>query len=149
MAELDFPITTPWLQSLIDACYLVGSQHPARQFPTEAGDIFSGLFIAAGSNFSIRLHEWVKNDPRELHDHRYDCVTIVLDGGVWEVTPQGRFWRAPGDVIFRRAEEPHRIEIDPEHPLPRTLFLTGAPRRQMGFHTSSGWVAADAFLGRK
>jgi hypothetical protein len=103
-----------------------------------------GFFPNGGlvSGGSIYVHEWLESDPRGMHDHWYDCVSIVLDGGYWEVTPQGRFWRAPGDIIFRRAEEPRRIEIDPAHPMPRSLFITGPKRRAMRFHNVKGSVPA-------
>ena len=112
--------------------------------------VFERACIAArvGGN-SIYYHKWLRSDPRDLHDHFYDCVTLVLSVGLFEETPEGRFWRAPGEIIFRKAEEPHRIEIDPEKPPPETLFIVGPVRREMGFYTDAhGWLSQDRYYAK-
>jgi hypothetical protein len=93
----------------------------------------------------IAVHEWISSDQRHLHDHPYDCVSIILRGGYWEVTAEGRIWREKGDIIFRRAEQAHRVELDPEQPKPISLFISGPQIRAFGFHTDKGWVAAKPY----
>ena len=75
-----------------------------------------------------------------MHDHTWDCVSIVLDVGYFKVTPEGRCWCPPGEIIFWRADEPHRIEIIPARA--RSLFIRGMMRREHGYHTAARWVRA-------
>ena len=35
-----------------------------------------------------------------------DWGALILKGGYWEHTPQGKFWRGPGSASFRKAEDP-------------------------------------------
>lgn len=102
---------------------------------------------------SCRLHVILaSDDDRALHDHPWSYATVILRGGYVEVRPvspeaqmQGRFdltnreWIAPGRVLFRRAESPHRLEV-PRGQTCLTLFLTGPRRRTWGFQTPRGWV---------
>lgn len=131
-----------WLAAVLDATYRLMAAQPERRDAIRDREvaIYERLIIGRAPAASIYVHEWTQSDERDLHDHCYDTVSIILDGGYWEITPEGRFWRAPGEIIFRRAEERHRIELDPEHPMPRSLFIVGPRRRQMGFHAPSGRV---------
>lgn len=98
--------------------------------------------------FSGRIHHILRSDlDRDLHDHPQDYVTIILRGGYREFRaeiidnrPQivGR-WHGPGTVLFRFAEDPHRLEVPPGT-VTTTLFITGPRRRTWGFHTRDGWV---------
>lgn len=45
--------------------------------------------------------------------------------------------RRAGDVVFRCASTPHRLEIDGNACV--TLFLTGPKVRAWGFHCPQGW----------
>jgi hypothetical protein len=40
-------------------------------------------------------------------------MTIILKGGYWEHTPQGRFWRGPGTIKLASCDALHRVELDP------------------------------------
>ena len=46
--------------------------------------------------FNIFLHKILKSDLGDLHDHYWSYFTIILKGGYWETTENGRFWRGPG-----------------------------------------------------
>ena len=39
-----------------------------------------------------------------------DWGALILKGGYWEHTPQGKFWRGPG-LRFRKAEDLHWLEL--------------------------------------
>lgn len=96
------------------------------------------------------------DDDRALHDHPWANVTLVLAGGYVEHTPQGKFRREVGDLVFRRATTLHRLELLPE--LRRhgreiygrqktwSLFLTGPVVRTWGFACPQGWVPWQRFV---
>lgn len=93
---------------------------------------------------NIYIHTICRSDEdRALHDHPWPNVTIVLMGGYWDhIIEAGgvhrRVWRAPGDVVFRRAGTAHRLEL-PEASSALTLFITGPKVRAWGFHCENGW----------
>lgn len=96
---------------------------------------------------AIYKHVWLRSDPDDLHDHPWDFCSVILKGGYWEVTPDARAWRAPGSIVFRKAEELHRVELDPAHPRPESLFITARRRRAWGFVTPDGWVDGESYRG--
>lgn len=107
----------------------------------------------------IRVHHILRSDvDRELHDHPFDYVSIILRGGYREITPPRtdferdmgypvqHVYRAPA-VLFRRAESAHRLILD--RPA-WTLVLRGPHRREWGFHVPGrGWVHWREFVGSR
>jgi len=118
--------------------------------------------------FNIDLHKFLRDDDdRALHDHPWWSLSIILRGGYyewmprdgdarWFATQQGkegptliRKWRAPGSLVFRRATQAHRVQLEkswtfggvlPRVSLPSwTLFITGPRVREWGFHCPQGW----------
>lgn len=133
--------------------------------------------------FNIYLHNMKRDDDDVgLHDHPWWNISIVLKGGYWEVTPKypelirysrsphiyqvhKRLWRRPGSIIFRRATDAHRLELEWDRVVdarneaaakvggsfllnntwPRrkvsswSLFITGRNKRTWGFWCPSGW----------
>lgn len=91
---------------------------------------------------NVYLHLQVASDPeRPLHDHPWDNVSHVLAGGFRELyvrdpennwNQQERLIR-PGQVIYRRAEECHRLFLLPEQLYSISLFTTGPAVRDWGF----------------
>ena len=75
-------------------------------------------------------------------------MTIVLEGGYYEHTPEGVKWIKPGSVLFRKASSLHRLEI-PEGQTAWTLFFTGTRVRKWGFQTDNGWVPYNEYLKEK
>ncbi len=51
-------------------------------------------------------------------------MTVVLKGGYWETTKNGRFWRGMGYVGFRKASDTHSLTI-PEGKTVWTLIFVG------------------------
>lgn len=78
------------------------------------------------------------DDDRALHDHPWPNISIVLEGGYFEVLPDRTVWRGPGDIVARRARQAHRIVV-PDGTVTHTLFLTGPHVREWGFHCPQGW----------
>lgn len=91
--------------------------------------------------FGVRVHHIVRSDrDRELHDHPFSFVSIILGGGYFEHTPGGKLkWFGPGSVNVKRAEDLHRLELPDERPT-WTLVFRGPMRRSWGFMTEEGWV---------
>jgi len=96
--------------------------------------------------FQIVVHNFVRDDPPDLHDHAWWNVSIVLRGLLVETTlaptPWGgeaytsRYLRA-GDVVLRKAGALHRLRVVNTA---WTLFITGPGRRQWGYDVDGKWV---------
>jgi hypothetical protein len=115
------------------------------------------LFLPFGA--SIKLHHILRSDEdRDLHDHPWSFVSIILRGGYWEHTPTRiapnprddirswdgrpattRHWYGVGSVLLRPAPWPHRLEIPPGHTA-WSLVVTGTKKRVWGFRTICGWI---------
>lgn len=97
--------------------------------------------------FNVFLHNFLRSDPDDIHDHPWMWSTIILKGGYWEWVPtycngiingETRIWRGPGTMRFNKAEAYHRIEIEPGVDC-WTLFMTGRRIREWGFLTHKAW----------
>ncbi len=108
--------------------------------------------------FGVRLHHIMRSDSdRELHDHPFTFLSIILRGGYTETTVDGReVWY--GSVLLRGAEVLHRLalKMDVErsgifdHNLVEhstwTLVFRGPIRRRWGFLDVNGmWIDAMEF----
>lgn len=89
----------------------------------------------------VVLHRFVRSDsPLDgTHDHPWPYCSIVLSGGYWEHTAEGRKFYKPGSMLFRKATHLHRIElIDTGEPV-YTLFIMGPKVRSWGFFVNGKW----------
>lgn len=61
----------------------------------------------------FRIHEIMRSDEdRELHNHPFGFISIILRGGYREFTENGGSrWYGPGSVVVRPANTFHRIEL--------------------------------------
>lgn len=82
--------------------------------------------------FNLFLHKILLSDEPIFHDHPWNFFTIILKGGYYEHTPEGKFWRGPGYIGFRRAKDLHYLELKDNKPCV-TLFGHGARKRAWGF----------------
>lgn len=96
---------------------------------------------------SARIHQILRSDTDvAMHDHPWSSISIVLDGGYWEVLPLSQdqhpardalfhqvVWRAPGDVVQRRASDRHKILL-PEGKSAWSLFIMGQWEKDWGFY---------------
>lgn len=101
--------------------------------------------------FNIYLHKFLRSDDdRALHDHPWWSCSIILRGGYREHLPGGLIkLRHAGRIIFRRAEQAHRVELYGVY-ITRpawTLFITGPKVREWGFHCPQGWRHWRDFIG--
>lgn len=93
--------------------------------------------------WQVALHRWCRSDSdRALHDHVGDNISILLTGCYvewfshsWEFLHWKIRW--PFIPYFRKAEQPHRIELfwGPVW----TLWIRWPPRREWGFYCKQGW----------
>ena len=66
--------------------------------------------------FNILIHEMLADDHGEgVHNHLCPYITIILRGGYWETTKNGKFWRKPGYIGFRSANAHHRVDLKRRH----------------------------------
>lgn len=111
--------------------------------------------------FGLRVHHIARSDADcELHDHPFTFVSIILTGGYYEHTIDGRrTWYGPGSVVVRSADNLHRLEllkdldaggpcIDRERSA-WTLVVRGPRRREWGFLTDRGWQHWQAFTDER
>lgn len=92
--------------------------------------------------FNLFLHHICRSDDQGLHDHPWPWASLILRGGYWEDTAQGRYWRGAGSIRLRRATFAHRIDIDKEKADDETwtLFVVGPRTREWGYLTPAGWI---------
>lgn len=110
---------------------------------------------------NIYLHRMLNSDEgTDLHDHPYANASIILDTGYYEQMKTKTLWRAPGQIILRRAATAHRLAVEyrlgqrslfegfhaqgySRELIPQpamSLFITGPRTREWGFYTPNGWV---------
>ena len=95
--------------------------------------------------YNLYLHDIRKSDDdRAMHDHPWENTSLLISGSYIEHTPQGVFKRKCGDIVHRKPEDSHRLEIIPgERAI--SLFATGSKVRDWGFHCPKGWVPWQEF----
>ena len=88
--------------------------------------------------FNVLIHEMLADDHGEgVHNHTFPYITIILRGGYWETLSTGKFWRPPGYIGFRSANNLHRVDLEPGTK-PLTIFISGpfglrkGPRSEYG-----------------
>ena len=75
--------------------------------------------------FNILIHEMLDNDHGEgVHNHLCPYMTIIIKDGYWETTNKGKFWRKPGYIGFRSANDFHRVDLE-MNTKPITIFIPG------------------------
>jgi hypothetical protein len=102
--------------------------------------------------FNITLHKVLVGDEPTLHDHPWSYATLILKGGYWEHTPQGKFWRGPGHFRYRTANDLHWLELNRDaegNELPCwSLFFMGQKAQSWGFVKDGNWIPHEQYLAR-
>ena len=98
--------------------------------------------------FNIFIHKFLKSDPDDLHDHPWGFFTLILWGGYWEYTREGKFWRAPGYFNMVDASWTHRVELDKNRPC-WTLFIPFQHIRKWGFYKNGEWMESDEYFAMR
>lgn len=97
----------------------------------------------------LALHVITRSDDdRALHDHVGWHVSLIIHRGYIEHIKGRAIRRNPGDIIFRKATTPHRLELPVENAginYAWTLWLRGPKVRDWGFHCKKGWVQHEQF----
>ena len=89
--------------------------------------------------FNAFLHCWRSGDTGHMHDHPRWSITIVLQGMLWEETPNGVETLTPGSVVFRKASAIHRIVVPEEHRgRTWTLFIVGRRKHAQHYYNNFG-----------
>lgn len=87
--------------------------------------------------FNITLHKVLVSDEPKLHDHPWNWGALILAGGYWEHTPEGKFWRGPGHIRFRKADDLHWLELAKDkdgNEIPCwSIFYMGRKQKEWGF----------------
>jgi hypothetical protein len=94
----------------------------------------------------VFIHRFHASDPDHFHDHPMGFRTLILAGGYYERTPEGRFWRRPLSLLRRPPEWTHRVELPPGREC-WTLVWAGVKVREWYFHCPSGlthWKSYEA-----
>ena len=100
--------------------------------------------------FNITLHKVLVSDEPTLHDHPWSWGAIILKGGYWEHTPQGKFWRGPGHTRFRSAKDLHWLELAKDskgNNIPCwSIFFMGKKAQSWGFVKNGKWIDNKEYL---
>lgn len=100
----------------------------------------------------LALHRILRSDDdRARHDHVSWHGSLILVAGYIEHIGHKIQWRRPGQIIFRKAETPHRLELPVVNggmQYAWTLWLRGPKWRDWGFHTQEGWLQWEEY-GRR
>ena len=100
--------------------------------------------------FNVFLHKFCSSDPEDLHDHPWPYFTLILKGGYWEHTPEGKLWRRPGHFRFCQAHSLHRITLAESSSVEVwTLFIPGKKFRDWGFIFNGRWMYWEAYIEMK
>ncbi len=105
--------------------------------------------------FNVFLHKICQDDPRDLHDHPWWYITIILRGGYWEHTdPElmwsgdnpkpSKIWYGPGSILFSRGGF-HRLQLKDGIPC-WTLFIRGRKTREWGFSRNGIWIPNREYI---
>jgi len=86
----------------------------------------------------VTLHNALLSDEGPVHNHPWPYASLILAGGYWENTPDGRKWWGPGSFRTNSASSLHRLEIDPSVGDVWTLFFMGEKEQDWGFLNENG-----------
>lgn len=88
---------------------------------------------------------------RDMHDHPWNFLTLVLGGGYYEETNKpgdSIRWNPTGTIRVNRAGFAHRISSLPKG-YAVTLVLRGRRSRDWGFLTRCGWQYWRDYIAKK
>lgn len=119
---------------------------------------------------NLDIHVFHASDAdRDLHDHPWAFLTLILWGGYTEIVPvrairrmilsgyrgystppsvQVRHFRRPGSILYRPALWTHRVEL-PAGRKAVTLLWTWPKSREWGFYVPRGWVEHREYVAAR
>jgi len=163
---------TQWLADFLIGRFKAGKLHPHDEgdIVTDDGLYMERRWLVVPRWWTLgcgaRVHHTVRSDgDRHLHDHPWWNISVILrgsyfeempviGGGEWHYDKASRDWREctvsalrlPGRVVFRRAEDRHRLTIGASGGC-WSLFIVGPRRRLWGFRTGpTAWQVWYEYL---
>lgn len=102
--------------------------------------------LAKALPFNLMIHKICLSDPDDLHDHPWWYATLILKGGYWEITPEGKYWRGAGHFRMRPPHSLHRLEVPENSQGSWSLFLRGPKLKNWGFVKQGKWIEHRNYL---
>ena len=154
--ELQFNVdqSLPWLAFTTDMIMCAESGKLGKKvIRTRDGEedyLIRHYLINERPKTRVTLHKTLISDTDELHNHPWAWASLILTGGYWEDTPEGKFWRPPGHFRVRKASDLHRLIVDPKAGTVWTLFIMGEKEQDWGFLQPDGSIEQwQKYLHRK
>ncbi len=98
---------------------------------------------------SIRIHNICQPDQdRDMHDHPWNCRTIIIKGWYLEERDSGLFIRKAGDTASIKFQEFHKIIGLSGNPV-WTVFITWKYRGTWGFRVNGVKIPHKEYLADK
>lgn len=95
--------------------------------------------------FSLRLHHWLSSDDsRNLHDHPWNFITIVLWNSYLDVVENGSEEVKLLRPKYRNASHKHRVVVSPSGCW--SLLLTSGRYRRWGFWIKDKFMKANKYF---
>jgi hypothetical protein len=117
---------------------LLAGEFESDEIRDSTGEVYMRRYFLDASH-DIRFHHILLSDvDRDLHDHPWDFVSLILEGTYLETTEHGIEQYSAGDLLIRSAETLHRLTL-PEGQV-WTYVTTGPVLRNWGFMTEYGWM---------
>lgn len=109
---------------------------------------------------SGRIHLWQSADAdRHFHDHPAESISVILSGWFVERLPLSQtqpneldesqyvdHMRRPGEIIYRKAGDRHKVVAISDTEQTATLFIMGPWEQDWGFYTPEGKVYWREYL---
>jgi len=128
------------------------------------------------TKFNIFIHQILKSDEDDMHDHPWGYFTCILSGGYWETVgkvecddednkiksyTRTRFWRNPWFMQRVKDTHIHRLELKKDEYIDReipcwTLFIPFIRTRNWGFYVRDKdsedclvWEDSEEYIKKK
>jgi len=105
-------------------------------------------YIIKTKFFSVYIHQILRDDDADMHDHPWPFVVVILKQGYREVMPTQTKIRKRFAVFGHLPSCSHRIELIDNQPS-WSLVMMGPKVREWGFHTKAGWVSFKKYLNKQ
>lgn len=93
--------------------------------------------------FAVYIHHiWRSDVERDLHDHPWNFLSLILTRGYIEVTDNGQAFYPRGSILWRPAQWRHRLILD--GPV-WTVIVRSRKKKSWGFYTKDGYVHWKAY----
>lgn len=114
----------------------------------DSSDVYLVRYLVLKSKWmNIYIHEFLRSDRDDLHDHPWHFMTYLVKGSYIEWKYNERTGRdaitfrteKSNRLVFRKATDQHRVEVrekllvSERHKAPLTLFVSGPIMREWGF----------------